>query len=121
MYLGEILRRFLVHLHSTKEFLSQVETLPEGISTQYGLDTALMSAALEDADEAEYENAKKVLVDLGVSEERVSIEDARILKNASYYIGLRAARLSACALAAVIESETRENTTGDINIGLDGS
>lgn len=110
-----------MHLHSKKEFLSQNEKLPEALNTQYGLDTALMSDSLKDASDSEVANTRKVLVDLGVPEENVSEADAKLFRDGSKYVGLRAARLSACALAAVIESEVRENAKGDINIGLDGS
>ena len=121
MYLGEILRRFLVDMHSKKHFLTQLDKLPDSLNTQYGLDTALMSASLEDVEGAELTQTYKVMTDLGVSKDQIKKEDAELFRDASKYIGLRAARLSACALAAVIESEVRENETGDINIGLDGS
>lgn len=107
-------------LHAKQEFLSNTSTLPEAFNTQYGLDTALMSDSLRDSD-GETTHTKQVLGALGVSAENVRELDAQLFRDASQLIGLRAARLSACALAAVIESEASENAAGDINIGLDGS
>ena len=121
MYLGEILRRFILYLHKEKIFLNKLESLPNELKTQYGIDTALMSKCESDPSESEFENAKNILVDdLKIDSNYVTDDDAKILKWASKAIGTRAARLSACALAAVVETECDENKD-DINIGLDGS
>ena len=95
------------------------------LNKHYGFDTAYMSAIEEAGSLSEI---KKVLVDnLGFREEDISDQDAEIVRWACGLVATRAAKLSGCAVAAVlIQTEQAEfgggESTSDqrFSVGVDG-
>ncbi|KAH7930242.1 hypothetical protein BV22DRAFT_1028461 [Leucogyrophana mollusca] len=153
MYLGEIARNVL---------LSFVDAAPkpllfggratEGLNKQWGLDTAILSEIAEaweglgrfappaqsngKADEEErLQRVRGVVVQrLAFASDEVSLADADIVRQVCTLVVDRAARLSACAVAAVLVqtgrahlSESGQETEGlqdagkRIGVGVDGS
>ena len=111
MYLGEITRNVL---------LSLIDAAPPvlfgGLSTpilnqHYGFDTAYMSD-IEDAKSSE--EIRQILVDkVGFKHQNITDEDTEVVKWVCKQVATRAARLSACAVAAVLVNDTPcEGTTG---------
>lgn len=100
MYLGEITRNVLLHL---------IDGVPpvifKGYSTpilneHYGFDASFMSD-IEGASSSDV--AKEIVVSrLGLKEEYVSDEDVELVRWVCEHVATRAAKLSACAIAAVL-------------------
>ncbi|KAL5508092.1 hypothetical protein ACEPAH_5710 [Sanghuangporus vaninii] len=126
MYLGEIARNVL---------LSLIDAVPpilfSGLSTpilnrQYGFDTSYMSD-IEGAQSLE--GIKDVLVDkVGFARELISDQDAEIVRWICKLVATRAARLSGCAVAAVLVQTGRATLGGGsvsdedkFAVGVDGS
>ncbi|KAL5530258.1 hypothetical protein ACEPAF_6515 [Sanghuangporus sanghuang] len=126
MYLGEIARNVL---------LSLIDAVPpilfSGLSTpilnrQYGFDTSYMSD-IEGAQSLE--GIKDVLVDkVGFTRELISNRDAEIVRWICKLVATRAARLSGCAVAAVLVQTGRATLGGGsvsdedkFAVGVDGS
>ena len=125
MYLGEITRNVL---------LSLIDAAPPvlfgGLSTpilnqHYGFDTAYMSD-IEDAKSSE--EIRQILVDkVGFKHQNITDEDTEVVKWVCKQVATRAARLSACAVAAVLV-QTGHATLGGgpttnhskSSIGVDG-
>ena len=125
MYLGEITRNVL---------LSLIDAAPPvlfgGLSTpilnqHYGFDTAYMSD-IEDAKSSE--EIRQILVDkVGFKHQNITDEDTEVVKWVCKQVATRAARLSACAVAAVLV-QTGHATLGGgqttnhskFSIGVDG-
>ncbi|KAL5527545.1 hypothetical protein ACEPAG_6346 [Sanghuangporus baumii] len=126
MYLGEITRNVL---------LSLIDAVPpilfSGLSTpilnrHYGFDTSYMSD-IEGAQSLQ--DVKDVLVDkVGFMRELISDQDAEIVRWICKLVATRAARLSGCAVAAVLIQTGRATLGGGSNldedkfaVGVDGS
>lgn len=125
MYLGEIARNVL---------LSFIDAVPpvlfNGLSTpilnrHYGFDTSYMSD-IEGAQSLE--GVKEVLVDkVGFTRDMVSDQDAEIVRWVCKIIASRAAKLSGCAVAAVLIQTGRATLGGGLTsdedkfaVGVDG-
>lgn len=107
------------------------------LNTHYGIDTAVMSdiEAAADLPTSPSTNAhpspssqaiRRILVkELGVKNELINEEDVEIVKWAVIAVGTRAAALSACAIATVVDhthrSEEQKASTDVIDVGIDGS
>jgi len=124
MYQGEITRNLILHLIDKNLLFRGYST--RTLNQHYGLDTALMSDI--ETDDARtpkfYARARKVFSShLGFSESfEVSDADCEIVRWAAETVATRAAKLSAIGIAAVIrKTGIAQKTTGDIEIGVDGS
>ncbi|KAH7100570.1 hexokinase-domain-containing protein [Auriculariales sp. MPI-PUGE-AT-0066] len=132
MYQGEILRNIILHLiDSVPAILFKGESSP-AINKHYGIDTAVMS----DIERAKtLEEVQQVVVSaFGLPKETVGAMDAWIVRWATEVVGTRAAKLSACAVAAILvqtghahlegankTSNTPLKTPTELQIGVDGS
>ncbi|KAJ9195794.1 hypothetical protein DTO164E3_6629 [Paecilomyces variotii] len=126
MFLGEILRRALLHLY--KDSGVRFLTSPEGHTTvssksplykQWGVDTSFLSTVEADAAENLKGTAAAMSKDLQI--EGTNCEDRRAVKALAHAIGKRAARLSAVPLAGILISSGRLQTDETVDIGVDGS
>lgn len=109
----------------------------DALNTHYGLDTAVMSdiEAAADLPSSPSTNAqpspssqaiRRILVkELGVRHELINEEDVEIVKWAVLSVGTRAAALSACAIATVVDhthrTQEQKDSTEVIDVGIDGS
>lgn len=136
MFLGEILRRAILSLHSHPDegvalFKDSTSAMNDTSSTTtiaedsplfniWGIDTSFLS--IVEADTSDHLRiTKQELEKYGVS--APSTEDCVAVKMLVHAVGKRAARLSAVALGAVILSTGKLEESGDepIDIGVDGS
>lgn len=104
MYLGEITRTVLLSLVD-KLALFKGHASPV-LNTQYAFDTAYMSAIMADtADAGDAKSAtRKVLVEtVGITSDHVGADDIKAVRRVCNIVGKRAARLSAVAVAAVLQ------------------
>ncbi|PYH97697.1 hypothetical protein BO71DRAFT_395947 [Aspergillus ellipticus CBS 707.79] len=124
MFLGEILRRVMLEMHSNKSlgFLtSSTVSIPKTSSLyrQWGVDTSLLS--LVEADKTDgLEEVKTALKD-HLKIEHPSIADCKAIQTVVHAIGKRAARLGAVALSAVLIATGRLDKGDLVDIGVDGS
>ena len=133
MFLGEILRRALLALHSrtgVQLFRDENSSMNDSHTTtsvpddsplfkQWGLDTSFLSIVQADASVG-FRIIKQTLErDLKVH--GASAEDAEAVKVLVEAIGRRSARLSAVAIGAVVVSTNRLSTDELVDIGVDGS
>jgi len=125
MFLGEILRRAILHLmkhpeiaflrdeHSGSNDIHSTTTVADDspLHKQWGIDTSFLSIVQEDHSPGLRIVRQTLDRDLGVS--AASLEDAEAIKVMVGAIGKRSARLSAVAIAAVVISTGRhqQNTT----------
>nr|ANA96268.1 hexokinase [Auricularia auricula-judae] len=131
MYQGEILRNLLLSLidHSPP-ILFQGESSP-ALNKHYGIDTAVMS----DVESAKTLNDIKKAISAGfdLPVEKISAVDAWIVRWATEMVATRAAKLSGCAVAAVLVQTRHAQLQGHespaepikspavIHVGVDGS
>jgi hexokinase len=121
MYLGELTRIVFIHLLDSLVLFDGFSS--DRLNAQYGFDTAYMSAILEDkADESDLNSAtRKILVEtVKIGKDHISEEDIRVVKRVCWVVGRRAARLSAVAVAAVIQHRLGSKVEA-VNVGVDGS
>lgn len=125
MYLGEVTRNILLHLiDSAPSLLFNGNSTPT-LNRHYGFDTAYMSD-IEDA--KSLEEIRKVLVEkVEFRPEDVSDQDVEIVRWACQQVATRAARLSGCAVAAVLIQTGRATLGGGpsseeerFSVGVDG-
>lgn len=125
MYLGEITRNLLLSLiDSAPPILFNGFSTPV-LNSQYGFDTAYMSD-IEGA--ASLEEIKSVLVKcLGFTSDAYSDQDAEIVRWACDQVATRAAKLSGCAVAAVLVQTGHARLGGGLSkdnsklaVGVDG-
>lgn len=121
MYLGEVCRIVLLHLIDSLLIFQGHSSTP--FNTQYAFDTAYMSAIMADKSSSAdgHSATRKVLIEtMQLNAEHVSDQDIDAVRTVCQIVGKRAARLSAVAVAAVIEHRGVQ-TTEAILVGVDGS
>lgn len=117
MYLGEIVRNILLWLIDLSLLFDGYST--ESLNAHYGFDTALVSA-IEDAKSTD--EVKAVLTkECGVPAELIKEKDVELVKWACKLVASRAASLSACAVAAVVEHTKAFEIGETVDVGVDGS
>jgi len=118
MYLGEIARNLLLHLIDSSLLFDGNSTAL--LNAHYGFDSALMSDVEGDAP-GKFDKTRKVFVDLGFKPEQVTDVDCEIVQWACRTVATRGARLSGCAVAAVVKQTGHDKTNQNIEVGVDGS
>ncbi|GAC72095.1 hypothetical protein PANT_6d00069 [Moesziomyces antarcticus T-34] len=126
MYLGEVARLVLLHLIDQLVLFQGFSSAI--LNTQYGFDTAYMSAIEADNEPASSSSSatRKVLVQtLSIKDEYISTEDIETVRTVCKIVGTRAARLSATAIAATMIQTGNVQSTGPqdqgVKVGVDGS
>lgn len=144
MYLGEIFRSVLVNM--IDQLLLFDGFAADSLNNKYELETYIMSLIEEDidaglpADDPANKTRHVLIHKLGVPEEYVQPKDVETVRKVCQWVGTRAARLSATAIAATIihtgHAQPIEDSsssaqahaqgkaqafTGSLNIGADGS
>lgn len=113
LYLGEIFRLVIVDLHKNKKILFVNQQLGK-LETPYSLDASFLSFIEEDPFENLSETQDMFLEKLNLRAAKPELELCRRLAE---LIGTRAARLSACGVAAVCKMKGFESC----HVGADGS
>ncbi|KAF5503947.1 Glucokinase [Colletotrichum fructicola] len=124
MYLGELLRRILVHLLSSHKDAFDMEVPPESaVHIADSIDSSLLSSVVKDSTE-NLENAREQISAI-LCATNVSKSDARAISILSEAIGLRAARLSSVAIAGIalqsgrlVSKATVKSTTAPWGMGI---
>ena len=115
MYLGEIVRYACLDLIAAGElFIGQ--SCPIRFRKPFAFETAYMSRIERDHSESLHDTATVLRESMGVSDP--SFEDRRIVKHVCELIGIRAARLSAVGIAAVL---TKMGEFDGCAVAIDGS
>ena len=125
MYLGEITRNLMLTLVDAVPPVLFGGRSTATLNKHYGFDTAYMSD-IENA--ATVEDVRRVVVEkLGFEDGDVGEEDAEIVRWACRLVATRAARLSGCAVGAVLIQTGRAQLGGGlsteeerISVGVDG-
>ncbi|KIO23222.1 hypothetical protein M407DRAFT_78306 [Tulasnella calospora MUT 4182] len=120
MYQGEICRNLLLYLVDNGYLFNGYSTAQ--LNSHYGLDTSVMDAihAANMNSSSQSIQTRKVLIEqMGFQPNQVSDEDTEIVLWACRTVATRAARLSACAVAAVMEQT--KNVGNALDVGVDGS
>lgn len=113
LYLGEIFRLVLVDLHENKNLLFQNQDI-SALKKPYTLDASFLSQIEEDPFENLQETADHFLTTLNLTVTKPELELCRRLAE---LIGTRAARLSACGVAAICKKKNMDSC----HVGADGS
>lgn len=113
LYLGEIFRLVLVDLHENKNLLFQGQDI-QALKKPYSLDASFLSFIEEDPFENLHDTRDMFQEKLNISAEKPELELCRRLAE---LIGTRAARLSACGVAAICKKKNIEAC----HVGADGS
>lgn len=133
MYLGEILRNMLVHFIDCDLLFSGNST--KTLNTHYGIDTSFLSF-VEDAIKPQASESsssspssvnkavKDLMVrNLGLKPESISESDIELVKWSVQAVGFRAAQMSACAVACIVQ-HTADDKNADpeapLDVGIDG-
>lgn len=142
MYLGEVFRSVLVNM--IDQLLLFNGFAAESLNNKYALETYIMSMIEEDidqgldSDDPNNQTWDIVINKLGVPKECVNAQDIEVVRRVCRWVGTRAARLSAAAIAATViqtghaprtKGSKDTNTTnghalyseGKLNVGADGS
>lgn len=141
MFLGEILRRAILALtqdskiqlfkdeHSGSNNIHSTTTIDPTsmLYKQWGVDTSFLSTVEADSTTSLLLTRQALAKDLGV--DAASTEDAEAVKVLVHAIGLRAARLSAVAIGAIViatnnnkpKSNGKDEEDDVVDIGVDGS
>ncbi|KAM9874801.1 hexokinase [Verticillium dahliae] len=114
LYLGEIFRLILVNVHENKpvDFFKGQDI--SQLRKAYSLDSSFLSAIEEDPFENLSETQNLFAAKLNLTANRAELEFVRRLAE---LIGTRAARLSACGVAAICKKKNYETC----HVGADGS
>jgi hexokinase len=121
MYLGEISRIVLLHLVDLLLLFKGYSSIQ--LNTQYAFDTAYMSAIMEDTKAVTDQTSatRKVLLDdMKIPLNYISDEDIDVVRKVCHIVGKRAARLSAVAVAAVVQHRQGPKVEL-VQVGVDGS
>ena len=113
LYLGEIFRLVLVDLHENKNLLFQNQDIA-ALKKPYTLDASFLSSIEEDPFENLQETADHFQTMLKITATKPELELCRRLAE---LIGTRAARLSACGVAAICKKKNMDSC----HVGADGS
>jgi len=120
MYLGEIVRNILLYLIDNSILFSGNST--KQFNTHYGFDTELMSNIEGDRSEQGTTVRTVLTQKMGVDDRLLSPDDIAIVRWACKIVGTRAAMLSGCSVAAIIEqTHCADGNDGSIDVGVDGS
>ena len=115
MYLGEISRNVILHLIDRQIIFDGYSS--NDFNKQHSFDTAYMSS-IELDNSPDLQETRHILEDvLGIPS--TSLMDRQLVKSVCEIVGRRAARLSACGLAAVLKQSNL--VTSGCTIGIDGS
>ncbi|KZF22421.1 hypothetical protein L228DRAFT_248099 [Xylona heveae TC161] len=112
LYLGEIFRLVLVHLHETGHVFEGQDI--SKLKKAYTLDSSFLSLIEEDPFENLSETADLFLNRLSIRPTQPELE---LVRRLSELIGTRAARLSACGVAAICKKKNIKSC----HVGADGS
>jgi hypothetical protein len=129
--LGEITRNILLHLIDLSILFDGHSSAQ--LNTHYGLDSSLMSdiesegysleaSPLPDKlDVTRHPKTRQTLTEkLGIRPELITEADCEIVQWACRITSSRAARVSACAIGAVIRQTKHDKRPGPIGVGVDG-
>jgi hexokinase len=135
MFLGEILRRALLSLHTHPDegiaLFKDTSSLTNDIRStttvaedsplfkQWGIDTSFLSIVEED--QSDHLRITKQTLEKELKIEAASTEDCVAVKMLVHAIGKRAARLSAVALGGIIISTNKLHEDEIVDVGVDGS
>lgn len=114
LYLGEIFRLILVDLHDNKDVHMFEGQDIKRLRKPYSLDSSFLSAIEDDPFENLQETQDLIQDKLHISCTRPELE---LIRRAAELIGTRAARLSACGIAAICTKKQYETA----HVGADGS
>lgn len=89
------------------------------LNVHYGFDTAIMSAI--EVAESDDKLVDVIVQQLGVSREYVSVPCAKAVRDVVSFVGNRAAKLSACSIAAIIQQTDGLKDVEEYHVGGDGS
>ncbi|KAG9774112.1 hexokinase, partial [Aureobasidium melanogenum] len=113
LYLGEIFRLVLVDLHENKNLLFEGQDISK-LKKPYTIDASFLAAIEEDPFENLQETHDLFEKELHITASKPELELCRRLAE---LIGTRAARLSACGVAAICKKKNIESC----HVGADGS
>lgn len=113
LYLGEIARLVILDFAHTGELFSGKAS--PSFNQPYAFETSYMSRIERDHSQ-DLSDTRALLEDL--FEQQSSIEDRQLLKTVCELIGIRAARLSAAAIAGVL---SKMNALNGVAVAVDGS
>lgn len=113
LYLGEIFRLVVVDLHENKNILFEGQDISK-LKKPYTLDASFLSFIEEDPFENLQETHDMLQEKLGLSATKPELE---LLRRLAELIGTRAARLSACGVAAIVTKKKIDSC----HVGADGS
>jgi hexokinase len=113
LYLGEIFRLVLVDFHENKNLLFEKQDISK-LKKPYTLDASFLSFIEEDPFENLSETHELFESKLGIDAKKPELELCRRLAE---LIGTRAARISACGVAAICKKKNIESC----HVGADGS
>ena len=113
LYLGEIFRLVIVDLHDNKNLIFDRRDISK-LRKPYTLDASFLSFIEEDPYENLRDTHDRFERDLGITATKPELELCRRLAE---LIGTRAARLSACGVAAICKKKKIESC----HVGADGS
>lgn len=114
LYLGEIFRLVLVDLHDNKDIHIFEKQNIDKLRKAYTLDSSFLSLVEEDPFENLSETGDLFQNKLGIVATRPELE---LVRRLAELIGTRAARLSACGVAAIAKKKNYESC----HVGADGS
>ncbi|KAH0537881.1 hypothetical protein FGG08_005433 [Glutinoglossum americanum] len=114
LYLGEIFRLVLVDLHDNNEVNIFEGQNIERLRKPYSLDASFLSSIEEDPYENLSETQDLLLKYLDINTNRSELE---LIRRLTELIGTRAARLSACGIAAICKKKNIKSC----HVGADGS
>ncbi|KAF7868580.1 hypothetical protein EAF04_005111 [Stromatinia cepivora] len=114
LYLGELFRLVLVDLHDNKDIHMFEGQDIEKLRKAYTLDSSFLSLVEEDPFENLSETADLFQNKLGIV---TTVPELELIRRLAELIGTRAARLSACGVAAIAKKKGYETC----HVGADGS
>lgn len=122
MYLGEVARAVMVSLVDRLLLFSGHSST--ALNTQYGFDTAYVSAIQADKAQASAKDnqTRKILTEtMGLEANNISDSDVEAVRKICSIVATRAARLSAVPIAATIKHAGEDKGEDKIKVGVDGS
>ncbi|VUC28656.1 unnamed protein product [Clonostachys rosea] len=114
LYLGEIFRLVLVDMHDNKEIHIFEGQDIAALRRPYSLDASFLSAVEEDPFENLQETYDSFVARLNI---KCTLPELEFIRRLAELIGTRAARLSACGVAAVCKKKGYQSC----HVGADGS